>query len=636
MPISLLPHNAKTYERAVEMFKTEQRVGVVQPTGTGKTFIFLKWVEDNPKDRVLILSPSTAIFRQIKKYIKAEGSDGIEANMEMVTYQALLRQDDDSLQQLRYDKIVLDEFHRIGAEQWEPQVRIILACNPHAKVFGFSATPIRYLNKSRDMALELFGRKLATEMTLGNAVRRGILPAPKYIPVWYDYYGRILQYKEDIKKLNNGEERKKLAKLLEEMQNKLELAYGVDHIFAQHLSRDEAKFILFCKNVKHTHEMVEVAPEWFKSVTANVHCYVSLTGFPNMDSQLREFEDDKTEHTVKLLFTVDRVNEGLHVEDIDGVILLRPTVSPNVYLQQIGRALSTHSKEPLVFDLVNNFQNVKTQAMKDLDCNVFEAEYMEEDDESKEETVDSFSIFADVEEFTEILDTFESALYLSEDKAWLQKLEAVVEFKKKNNRFPKESDPPLDGNFNAGAWCRDQKAAANRGTLTPARFAALKTLGLLDETLDAHWNKMYALTAEFRDQFGRFPTESDPPFKGVLLGGWRRDQLVKFNKKKLTPDKIRKLNALGIFDETKDAKWQQNFSVLVDYIDTFGCVPTKRNRHKGKAIGAWYGKQKQLIKSDSYPTDRREKLLGIPVVAENISQGATNTSFAADSLEEKE
>ena len=54
------------------------------------------------------------------------------------------------------------------------------------------------------------------------------------------------------------------------------------------------------------------------------------------------------------------LNEGLHVNDIDGVIMLRPTISPIIYLQQLGRALSVgHNEHPLIFDIVNNSLGIK-------------------------------------------------------------------------------------------------------------------------------------------------------------------------------------------------------------------------------------------------------------------------------------
>ncbi len=73
------------------------------------------------------------------------------------------------------------------------------------------------------------------------------------------------------------------------------------------------------------------------------------------------------------------LNEGVHIEEISGVILFRPTISPIVYKQQIGRALTAgDSKTPLILDIVNNFeglcsiaglQNEMTQAVQRLYAN---------------------------------------------------------------------------------------------------------------------------------------------------------------------------------------------------------------------------------------------------------------------------
>ena len=55
----------------------------------------------------------------------------------------------------------------------------------------------------------------------------------------------------------------------------------------------------------------------------------------------------------------DMLNEGIHTPDVSGVILFRPTVSPTVYKQQIGRALSCGSAQtPLILDVVNNVENL--------------------------------------------------------------------------------------------------------------------------------------------------------------------------------------------------------------------------------------------------------------------------------------
>ena len=64
---------------------------------------------------------------------------------------------------------------------------------------------------------------------------------------------------------------------------------------------------------------------------------------------------------MKVLLTINILNEGIHVDDISGVILFRPTVSPIIYKQQIGRALSASgAKESLLMDIVANVHNLYT------------------------------------------------------------------------------------------------------------------------------------------------------------------------------------------------------------------------------------------------------------------------------------
>ncbi len=75
----------------------------------------------------------------------------------------------------------------------------------------------------------------------------------------------------------------------------------------------------------------------------------------------KAFEEFKTDNStaLKRLFCIDMLNEGVHVKDISGVILFRPTISPIVYKQQIGRALTAgESKTPLILDVVNNFDGL--------------------------------------------------------------------------------------------------------------------------------------------------------------------------------------------------------------------------------------------------------------------------------------
>lgn len=64
---------------------------------------------------------------------------------------------------------------------------------------------------------------------------------------------------------------------------------------------------------------------------------------------------------LKLMFSVNMLNEGYHLPDIDGVVMMRPTKSPTVYMQQMGRALAigNSSNRPVIIDLVDNFDSIR-------------------------------------------------------------------------------------------------------------------------------------------------------------------------------------------------------------------------------------------------------------------------------------
>lgn len=111
-----------------------------------------------------------------------QDSDGWQPeNIIFFTYAKLLLMTDSELADIKPDYIVLDEFHRCGAEMWGDGVDILPSLYPDTPILGLSATAIRYLDNRRNMADELFDGNIASKMTLGEAIVRGILNPPKYV-----------------------------------------------------------------------------------------------------------------------------------------------------------------------------------------------------------------------------------------------------------------------------------------------------------------------------------------------------------------------------------------------------------------------------------------------------------------------
>ncbi len=175
MAITLFNHNEKAYRAALNMLKETGKTAVIHPTGTGKSFIGFKLCEDHPDKSICWLSPSIYIYRTQLENLK-KAADGWEPeNVKFFTYARLMNLSEVEIAEISPDYFVLDEFHRCGAEQWGSGVQKLLRAYPEVPVLGLSATAIRYLDNQRNMADELFDGNIASEITLGEAIVRGIL-----------------------------------------------------------------------------------------------------------------------------------------------------------------------------------------------------------------------------------------------------------------------------------------------------------------------------------------------------------------------------------------------------------------------------------------------------------------------------
>ena len=124
--IDLYPHNKVVFNKVLENLKTHNKVGVVQATGTGKgklaaCFVeFLMYHKSNAK--ILIVAPLRSILQNYQ-----DNFDLDFQGVKYITYQKLYKLSDlDIIGIIKtYDLIILDEFHRCGAEEWGKKVRVL-------------------------------------------------------------------------------------------------------------------------------------------------------------------------------------------------------------------------------------------------------------------------------------------------------------------------------------------------------------------------------------------------------------------------------------------------------------------------------------------------------------------------------
>lgn len=358
--IRLFHHNTEAYEAANAMLKEKGKAAVIHPTGTGKSFIGFKLCEDNPDKTICWLSPSEYIFKTQLENLAAVSDGWTPENLKFFTYARLSFLTDEEIDDIQPDYIVLDEFHRAGSEIWGGFTLKLLNKYPRVPILGLSATNIRYLDNQRDMAEELFDGNIASRMTLGEAIVRGILNPPKYVLSIYSYQEELEKFDTRVKNTKNSAAKKEAEQYLEALRRALEKADGIDEILAKNMDEKNGKYIVFCANYEHMQDIIGTKiHDWFHLVDERPKVYTLYSGEVGADESFRDFKEDTDNSHLRLLFCIDALNEGVHVEDISGVILLRPTVSPIIYKQQIGRALSASGiKMPVIFDIVNNIENL--------------------------------------------------------------------------------------------------------------------------------------------------------------------------------------------------------------------------------------------------------------------------------------
>ncbi len=332
--MELYNHNKTTYERALEYLHEYKECAVVQATGTGKTFITMALLDSIFAGMtVLYVVPTLAIAQSITL-----NDEWYYDNVTFVTYSNLRNIDAD------YDVAIFDELHRSGARTWLPQVTRLKESVTYA--LGLSATPWRFLDNKRNMAEELFKNHIIYGPDIEEAINSGILVGFDYVAI----LSEVTEYVDLIENYNPSLEiRARLAGLdLSE--------YNLAQRIQANIDTEPRKWVIFYADT----DALEQADTDIKNWLGDIPIYqLSSKQTQRVNKEnLTAFNNTSGTCVIK---SVDMLNEGVHLRDVTGIIFARKTVSGNVFLQQLGRALSAsnHVVRPKIIDLVENYNNIK-------------------------------------------------------------------------------------------------------------------------------------------------------------------------------------------------------------------------------------------------------------------------------------
>ena len=312
---------------------------LVMPTGAGKTVVFAsisKSISDNKKN-VLILVHRRELIDQASKKLKTIGvKHGIIAakykpkknNIQIASVQTLVRR----LVHIDFfpDYIIIDEAHHAAAGSWQ---KILDYYDNTCQAFkiGCTATPIR-----------LDGKGLADffdDLVLGPGVAQ--LIEDKYLAP-YKVFAPPLKLDLDRVKTLGGDYQKKD---LEKQIDSVDIIGDAVQQYKKHA--DGLPAIAFCISIKHATDVCNK----FKDAgykAAIVHGEMKVG---DRDEAIKGLGNGK----IQILTSVDVISEGTDGPDVSAAILLRPTKSEGLYLQQVGRVLRPKpNKTAIILDHVNS------------------------------------------------------------------------------------------------------------------------------------------------------------------------------------------------------------------------------------------------------------------------------------------
>lgn len=318
---------------------------LISATGTGKTYLSAFAVKKaNPK-RLLFLAHREQILKQACKtfakiipdiqygILSANHKDFhkpyLFATINMLNKEENLTQ----FTPTHFDYIIIDETHRAGANSY---LKILNYFQPQF-LLGMTATPER--TDGFDI-YQLFDHNIAYEIRLNQAMQQNLL-CP------FHYFG-ITDITVDNQEINDNS-----------TFNDLTTDARVTHIINQSqyygFSGERLHGLIFCSQI----EEAQILSQKFNERGFNT---IALSGKDSQETRtnaIHKLEQNERSTGLDYIFTVDIMNEGIDIPAINQIIMLRPTKSAIIFVQQLGRGLRKYPQKDyvVILDFIGNYQN---------------------------------------------------------------------------------------------------------------------------------------------------------------------------------------------------------------------------------------------------------------------------------------
>lgn len=318
---------------------------LISATGTGKTYLSAFDVAKfKPKKCLFIVhrrNIAEAAMKTFKNVLGHSKSYGLysgkhrekDSDYIFTTIQTISREDNLKIfSPEHFDYIIIDETHRAGAESY---AKVISYFKPKF-LLGMTATPER--TDGLDI-FSLFDHNIAYEIRLHRALEENMLTDFHYYGVQdITVDGNIIDEKSDFRYL---EAKERITHIISTAET-----YGTDD--------GNIRGLVFCSRKEECKALSE-------AFNKRGYKTISLTGDSSEESRTEAIERLESDGVNQLdyIFTVDIFNEGIDIPKVNQILMLRPTNSAIIFVQQLGRGLrKVDGKEYVtIIDFIGNYQN---------------------------------------------------------------------------------------------------------------------------------------------------------------------------------------------------------------------------------------------------------------------------------------
>ncbi len=325
------------------------RALLLSSTGAGKSLASAFMLREMGTRRALFVVHREQIAKQtLKSYKRVFGSsrsygllsgnsrdfdaDFLFATMQMISKEEIMSHYDPG----DFDVIILDECHHAGAESYQKIMRYF---KPKFWL-GMTASP----DTNQYDIYSIFDHHIAYEIRLQQALEEDLL-CP------FHYFG-ITDLEIDGKVFDDSAGVKNFSNLISDAR----VDYVIDKAKYYGFSGERVKGLIFCSRKDEAKELSRKFNE--RGLRTEV-----LTGEDDQTRRetviARLTDDEDVDNQLDYIFTVDIFNEGVDIPEINQIIMLRPTQSPVVFIQQLGRGLRKYEGKEyvVILDFIGNYMN---------------------------------------------------------------------------------------------------------------------------------------------------------------------------------------------------------------------------------------------------------------------------------------